>query len=69
MRALLSPPRPLSWSGVRRQSTLVAVAVVGVALVAGTVVSALIVVALKRYWGRKELEQAEAAFQAEPAVA
>lgn len=36
VRALLSPPRPLSWSGVRRQSTLVAVAVVGVALVAGT---------------------------------
>lgn len=36
MRALLGPPRGVSWSGVRRQSTLVAVAVVGVALVAGT---------------------------------
>jgi PTS system fructose-specific IIC component len=30
-----------------------------VALAAGTVVTALIVVALKRYWGRKELEAAE----------
>ena len=35
-----------------------------VALVAGTVVSALIVVALKRFWGRKELEAAEHDFAA-----
>ena len=35
-----------------------------VALVAGTVVSALLVVALKRFWGRKELEAAEHDFAA-----
>ena len=40
-----------------------------VALVAGTVVSALLIVALKRYVGHKELEQAEAAFAAEPVAA
>ncbi|WP_243074702.1 fructose-specific PTS transporter subunit EIIC [Microbacterium sp. SS28] len=38
-----------------------------VALAAGTVVTAFLVVALKRFWGRKELEAAEAPF--EPAVA
>jgi PTS system fructose-specific IIC component len=34
-----------------------------IALVAGTVVSAFLVVALKRYWGRKELEAAEAGLE------
>ncbi len=39
-----------------------------VALLAGTVVSALLIVLLKKYVGRKELDQAEAAF-AEPVAA
>jgi len=34
-----------------------------VALVAGTVVTALVVIALKRWVGRKELEEAEAPFE------
>lgn len=38
-----------------------------VAIAAGTVVTALLVVALKRWVGRKELEQAEAPFEAVPA--
>lgn len=38
-----------------------------VAIAAGTVVTALVVVALKRWVGRKELEQAEAPFEAVPA--
>lgn len=40
-----------------------------VALAAGTVVTAFLVVALKRFWGRKELEAAEAPFEAAPAAA
>jgi PTS system fructose-specific IIC component len=39
------------------------------ALAAGTVVTALVVIALKRWVGRKELEAAEAPFEAAPAVA
>ncbi|MET2012416.1 fructose-specific PTS transporter subunit EIIC [Microbacterium chocolatum] len=39
-----------------------------IALIAGTVVSALVVVALKKWVGRKELEQAEAPMQAAVAV-
>lgn len=39
-----------------------------IALVAGTVVSALVVVALKKWVGRKELMQAEAPMQAAVAV-
>ena len=35
-----------------------------VALAAGTVVTALVVIALKRWVGRKELEAAEAPFEA-----
>ena len=38
-----------------------------VAIAAGTVVTALLVVALKKWVGRKELEQAEAPFEAVPA--
>ncbi|WP_169582289.1 fructose-specific PTS transporter subunit EIIC [Microbacterium thalassium] len=38
-----------------------------VAIAAGTVVTALLVVALKRWVGRKELEEAEAPFEAVPA--
>ncbi len=38
-----------------------------VAVAAGTVVTALVVVALKKWVGRKELEQAEAPFEAVPA--
>jgi PTS system fructose-specific IIC component len=38
-----------------------------VAIAAGTVVTALVVVALKKWVGRKELEQAEAPFEAVPA--
>jgi PTS system fructose-specific IIC component len=40
-----------------------------VAIAAGTVVTAFLVVALKRFWGRKELEQAEAPFEAATAAA
>jgi PTS system fructose-specific IIC component len=39
------------------------------ALAAGTVVTALVVIALKRWVGRKELEAAEAPFEAAPAAA
>ncbi|MBD8024426.1 PTS fructose transporter subunit IIABC [Microbacterium gallinarum] len=38
-----------------------------VAIAAGTVVTALVVIALKKWVGRKELEQAEAPFEAVPA--
>ena len=40
-----------------------------VAILAGTVVTAFLVVALKRFWGRKELEAAEADFATLPAAA
>ena len=38
-----------------------------VAIAAGTVVTALVVIALKKWVGRKELEQAEAPFEVVPA--